>query len=75
VTFSATGAVEKISLSKIVKCPHAWDGNISRRDLRRVQTSNERQEEGYVKKVKEWNKIKSGPRTRPAFLRFLGFLL
>ena len=61
VTFADTGAVEKISLSRIVKCPHAWDGNISRRDLRRVQTWNERQEESYVKKVREWNRTKSGP--------------
>jgi Fe-S-cluster containining protein len=73
VTFSDTGAVEKISLSKIVTCPHAWDGNISRRELRRVQTWNERQEENYLNKVRDWNRQKNGPKTRPAFLRFLGF--
>ena len=73
VTFSDTGAVEKISLSQIVKCPHAWDGNISRRELRRVQTCNERQEEIYLKKVREWNRSKTGQKTRPGFLRFLGF--
>ena len=73
VTFSETGAVEKISLSKIVKCPHAWDGNISRHELRKVQTWNERQEESYLKKVRQWNRRKTGPKTRPAFLRFLGF--
>ena len=73
VTFSDTGAVEKISLSKIVKCPHAWDGSISRRELRRVQTWNERQEENYLNKVRDWNRQKPGPKTRPAFLRFLGF--
>jgi len=73
VTFSDTGAVEKISLSKIVKCPHAWDGDVSRRDLRRVQTWNERQEESYLKKVGQWNRSKTAQKTRPAFLRFLGF--
>ncbi len=73
VTFSDTGAVEKISLSKIVKCPHAWDGNISRRELRKVQTWNERQEENYLKKVRAWNRCKTHPKTQPAFLRFLGF--
>jgi hypothetical protein len=73
VTFSDTGAVTKISLSKIVKCPHAWDGDITRRELRRVQTWNERQEESYLKKVREWNSRAEGPRTGPAFLRFLGF--
>jgi Fe-S-cluster containining protein len=73
VTFSETGAVEKISLSKIVKCPHAWDGNISRRELHKVQTWNERQEELYLKKVREWNQRQAGLKTRPEFLRFLGF--
>ncbi len=73
VTFSETGAVEKISLSKIVKCPHAWDGNISRRELRKVQTWNERQEELYLKKVRDWNHREQGLKTRSAFLRFLGF--
>lgn len=73
VTFSDSGAVEKISLSKIVKCPHASDGNVSRRELRKVQTWNERQEESYLKKVRQWNRSKTGQKTRPEFLRFLGF--
>lgn len=72
-TFSDSGALEKISLSRIVPCPHAWDGNVSRRELRTVQTLNERQEESYLKKVRDWNHRKTGPKTRPAFLRFLGF--
>jgi Fe-S-cluster containining protein len=73
VTVSDTGAIEKISLSRIVKCPHAWDGDIKRRELRALQSCNERQEESYIEKIREWNKIKIGPRTRPDFLRFLGF--
>jgi Fe-S-cluster containining protein len=73
VTLSDSGAIEKISLSKIVKCPHAWDGNVSRRDVRRVQTWNERQEESFLKKVREWNRSKRTQKTRPEFLRFLGF--
>jgi Fe-S-cluster containining protein len=73
VTVSDRGEIEKISLSRIVKCPHAWDGRITRRSLRAIQTWNERQEEAYVEKVKIWNKKKGGLRTRPAFLRFLGF--
>jgi Fe-S-cluster containining protein len=75
VTTSDTGAIEKISLSRIVKCPHEWDGDIKRKELRRIQTWNEHQEEGYVKKIRAWNKQKSGSPTRPAFLRFLGFAL
>jgi Fe-S-cluster containining protein len=75
VTLSDTGAVERISLSKIVKCPHAWDGNVSRRELRTVQTWNERQEDSYLRKVRKWNSRKTGAKTRPAFLRFLGLLV
>ncbi|MET0586201.1 MAG: YkgJ family cysteine cluster protein [Candidatus Binatia bacterium] len=73
ITFSDTGAVEKISLRHIVKCPHEWDGDNSRRELKRIASWNERQEESYVKKVKAWNQKESGPKTRPEFLRFLGF--
>jgi Fe-S-cluster containining protein len=73
VTMSDTGAVERISLSRIVKCPHAWDGSVSRRELRSVQKWNERQEDSYLKKVRQWNNSMGGPITRPAFLRFLGF--
>ena len=73
VTFSARGVVEKISLSRIVKCPHAWDGNVPRRELRRINNWNEEQQESYVKKIKAWNQIRSGRKTGKEFLRFLGF--
>jgi hypothetical protein len=48
VTFSGTGA-GKISLSKIVKCPHAWDGTFHAASYARADL-NERQEESYLKK-------------------------
>lgn len=73
VSLSDTGALKNISLSRIVKCPHEWDGNIAKRELRRVRTWNERQEGRYLEKLKVWNRQKNGPRTQPAFLRFLGF--
>lgn len=73
IKFSDSGAIEKISLSRIVKCPHEWDGDNSRRELKRIASWNERQEESYVKKVKAWNQKESGLKTRPEFLRFLGF--
>ncbi len=73
VSFSDTGAVVKMSLSRVVKCPHAWDGDISKRELRRVQTLNQRDETSYLEKVSAWNHRKDGPRTIPGFLRFLGF--
>jgi hypothetical protein len=70
---SDTGAVKNISLSKIVKCPHEWDGTVSRREFPAVQTWKERQEDSNLKKVRKWNSRKTGPKTRSAFLRFLGF--
>jgi Fe-S-cluster containining protein len=73
VTFSPTKAIEKISLSRIVKCPHEWDGNVRRRELRRINDWNERQQETYVSKIKAWNRISTGHKTGREFLRFLGF--
>ncbi len=75
VTFSDTGAVVKMSLSRIVKCPHAWDGHTSKRELRSVQTINQRHENGYLKKVRAWNQRKGSPKTAAGFLRFLGFAM
>lgn len=44
VAFSDSGAVVKMWLSRIVECPHAWDGKITKRELRRLQTLNQRHE-------------------------------
>lgn len=75
VSLSDTGAVERITLSRVVPCPHEWDGRVTRRSLRAVQTWNGRQQESYSKKVRAWNRGVIRPQTRPAFLRFLGFSL
>lgn len=75
VTLSDTGAVERITLSRVVPCPHEWDGHVHRRSLRAIQTWNERQQESYGRKIREWNRRRTGRRTRPEFLRFLGFSL
>jgi Fe-S-cluster containining protein len=73
LTFSASGVLEKISLSRIVKCPHKLDGSIQRRELRRINDWNEQQQEAYVSKIQAWHKIKGGRRSGKEFLRFLGF--
>jgi Fe-S-cluster containining protein len=73
ITFSDTGGIDKISLSRIVKCPHAWDGDNSRRELKRMASWNDREEAKYVRKVKRWNRMSGVLKTRPEFLRFLGF--
>jgi Fe-S-cluster containining protein len=71
VRFTETGAVERVSLSGIVDCPHDWDGHVTRRELRAVSAWNERQTDDYTAKVARWNRSRAR-KTRPGFLRFLG---
>ena len=72
-TISDTGAVQHIALSDIVDCPHAWDGQISCREVKAVARWNERQSDSYLDEVARWNRRRQGRKTRPAFLRYLGF--
>jgi len=73
VTLTDSGAVEHLSISRIVDCPHDWDGHLTRGDLRSVVRWNERQSEAYLDRVRAWNRRRTAPQTRPGFLRFLGF--
>jgi Fe-S-cluster containining protein len=75
LTYSDSGALEKISLSRIVKCPHEWDGKVQRSELRRINDWNEQQQETYVSKIKAWHKVKTGRKSAKEFLRFLGFAI
>ncbi|MBI4523954.1 MAG: YkgJ family cysteine cluster protein [Deltaproteobacteria bacterium] len=72
-TLSKTGAVERVYLSRAAKCLHDWDGRVTRKALRAVLRWNERQSEAYAAKVKTWNGRLFGRKSRPAFLRYLGF--
>jgi len=74
VTLSDTGAVERISLSRVVKCPHDWDGRTSLTAIRSVVRWNERQSDVYEEKIKAWNRRRGAKRTRPEFLRYLGLM-
>lgn len=74
VTLSATGAVERLSLSRIVTCLYEMDGNVSKRHLSNLLNWNDRQTVAYEKTVKAWNKTDPKEPTRNAFLRFIGVL-
>lgn len=74
VELSDTGGIERLSLSRAAKCLHDWDGKVTRRSLHAVLQWNDDQEEVYVRKVREWNRLNSAPKTRPGFLRFLGLI-
>ena len=65
--------ITDIRLSTIVDCPHDWDGKISQREMKAVAAWNDRQSDAYLEKVIAWNRALSGRKTRPGFLRFLGF--
>jgi hypothetical protein len=73
VTLSDTGAVERISLSRIVKCPHEWDGAMTLRDVGNLRKRNDREADGYLQQVERWNRSRNGRKTTRGFLRFLGF--
>ncbi|HVN86570.1 MAG TPA: YkgJ family cysteine cluster protein [Candidatus Binatia bacterium] len=72
VTLSATGAVERLSLSNVVTCEHTWDGSHTRRELARTRQWNDRQADAYIRRVERWNRRRDLARTPDAFLQFLG---
>ncbi len=74
VTVSDTGALERISLSRIVECPHDWDGDYTRRQVSSLSRWNERQSDAYTEQVRRWNRRRNVRGTRPGFLRFLGVI-
>jgi Fe-S-cluster containining protein len=74
ITLSETGAVERISISRIVPCPYELDGKQSLRDLKRVVTWNYKQSDPYHEKVRQWNRNRDGHRTPRGFLRYLDLI-
>ncbi len=74
VTLSNAGAVERLSLSRIVECFYELNGKVSRRHLSQLLYWNDKQTVAYEKTVKAWNKTNPKKQTRNAFLRFLGVL-
>ena len=73
VELSDTGKLQFIALSDIVDCPHDWDGNISKRDVIATSRWNEKQSDPFLDDIERWNRRRKGRKTRPGFLRFLGF--
>ncbi len=73
VTLSESGAVQRMTINRVVDCPHDWDGNRTRREIGRVARWNQRQADDFTGKIKTWNRGAKS-RTRPGFLRFLGLI-
>jgi Fe-S-cluster containining protein len=72
VTLSETGAVERLSISRIVPCPYELDGKQTLRGIKSAVYWNHRQSEVYHEKIRKWNRRREGRRTPREFLRFLG---
>ena len=69
-----SGALWRMSMSRVVHCPHAWDGDLKRRDLVALSRWTARESEAYTEKVRLWNRRRPRAATRLAFLRYLGLV-
>lgn len=72
ITLSETGAVQDLSLSKVSECLYELDGKIPKRTLSAVCKWNEGESEEYHERIKSWNRRRTGPKNRTAFVNFLG---
>ena len=73
IQLSETGAVTRLTLSRVVDCPHDWSGHLTRRGLRSLLCWNDRQTVRYFAKVRTWNSMQQQEQTTAKFLEFLGF--
>jgi len=73
IQLSDTGAVTRISISRVVECPHDWSGQLTRRGLRSLLCWNDQQTTRYFAKVRSWNLSLRTMKTTKTFLAFLGF--
>ena len=72
IQHSESGALLHLTMSRVVECPHEWDGRQSRRELVQLSRRTGAESEAYTQKVKAWNRRREGARTRGEFLRYLG---
>ncbi len=73
ITLADSGTVTNLSLSKVVECPYELDGKVSKKELRAICKWNEDESEDYQGRIKDWNRRRTGERTRTNFMEFLGF--
>ncbi len=72
IRLSDQGVVEGLVLSTVSECLCELDGNVRRPELAAVSRWNEEESAKYQGLGKVWNSEKKRPRTRAAFLEFLG---
>lgn len=74
VQMSDTGAVERMSMSRVVECPAEWDGRTTRREHAQLERWGERETDAYLTRVETWNRRRTIRRSPREFLRFVGLL-
>jgi Fe-S-cluster containining protein len=72
IEHSATGALLKLTKSRVGRCPNEWDGKLNRRDLVALSRWTDRESEAFTDRLKDWNRQGEGERTRSRFVRFFG---
>jgi hypothetical protein len=73
LTINGSGRkISSIEINRAAGCAHTFNGEVSKRDLKRVHHLNLVQDERYLNKVKRWNRSRR-PGTEEEFLHFLGF--
>ena len=73
IRLSKSGAVKHLSISRVVDCPHDWQGGLTKRGLRTLLCWNDRQVTRYFAKIRNWKRMQAAVQTPKAFLKFLGF--
>jgi Fe-S-cluster containining protein len=65
------GGIAKLALSRLVPCPHEWDGHESKRTLGALERQLWRESDIYIAKVRALNRGSMRPRTATDVLRQL----
>ena len=72
IEHSESGALRHLSMSRVVPCPHEWDGDLKQRHLVAQSRRTARESEAYVDRLRAWNRNADTAKTKRAFLRYLG---
>jgi len=74
IEHSDSGALVKLTKSRVGRCPNEWDGGLSRRALVALSRQTGRESEAYTKRLREWNHLAATERTRSRFGQFFGLV-
>ena len=72
IEFDEKGKIEFLSISDSVECLYELDGHNTTKELKALCTWEEKEEEPYYEKLKEWNR-KRKRKGKKKFLTYIGF--